>query len=77
MATHYCKLLLLGYPALLADHCRLIEQVNAQAAALSALQTSNAQLRHLLDLPPITTAPRNTSAANEDKTAYHHKDTQL
>lgn len=80
-ACHYARLVREGAPALLADHCRLIERLAGLALTIRELQQSNAQLRNLLDLPPFAAAtptpPRPVpSAATTDKTSYHHKERQ-
>lgn len=76
-ARHYAQLVREGAPALLADHCRLIERLASLALTVRELQQSNAQLRNLLDLAPLAVAtptpPRPApSAAATDKTSYHH-----
>lgn len=76
-ACHYARLVREGAPALLADHCRLIERLAGLALTIRELQQSNAQLRNLLDLAPLAVAtptpPRPApSAATTDKTSYHH-----
>lgn len=76
-ARHYARLVREGAPALLADHCRLIERLAGLTLTVRELQQSNAQLRNLLDLAPLAVAtptpPRPApSAATTDKTSYHH-----
>lgn len=73
-ACHYARLVREGAPALLADHCRLIERLAGLALTIRELQQSNAQLRKLLDLPPLAPAPGPSAGAvtNPDKTSYQH-----
>lgn len=76
-ARHYAHLVREGAPALLADHCRLVQRLAGLAQTVRELQQSNAQLRNLLDLAPLAVAtptpPRPApSAATTDKTSYHH-----